>query len=172
MDGQVHVGDGVSVRAGIAVGDILQRQFTGSLRLGDRLAILKPEGLRPLEEFPQSGKLQALLLQRGDLLENTGDPLGEAADGGEVEQELRGGEALPQRQGDQIGVGHAVAQQGQHQVCRRGPEVDPFPPGQEATIEPKGVVPDLVQPGPQAKDADVLGVGAAGDGFLQILHGF
>ena len=171
MNGQIDVVKGVLLRLGVAEGHILQTDLAGGGQVpGQRLPVFKPEQLRVLPIFPHRGEVQALPVELVEHVQDAGDPLGEAAGGGEVEQELRRAHAAGQGEPQEVGVGCAVADEGQQQVGQVDPQVHRLPPAEKGPEQGHGLAPHVVYPGPQAEHADVLGVGAAGGGLADIAH--
>ena len=171
VDGQIDMAEGVRVRLGVPEGHVLQADLAGGGQVpGQRFSVLKPEGLRVVQKFPHHGDVQALPVELVEHVQNAGDPLGEAAGGGEVEQEFRGAHAAGQGEPQEVGVGRAVADQGQQQVGQVDPQVHRLPPAEKGAVQGHGLAPHLIHPWPQAEHADVLGVGAAGGGLADIAH--
>ena len=150
------MGDGVLFRLGIAVGDVFQRQ--GVVPLRQLLSAAEAEGLRPVQKLPQDGDVQALPVELCELVQKSRHPLGKAADRAKIEKKAGNAQFPFRRQGDEIDIGRAVAQQRQRQVDDVGPEVGLLPLGDPGPVEPQGVLPELHDPVPQAQDADILGV--------------
>ena len=127
-----------------------------ALGRGQGSALLEGKGLGPGEALPQGGKVEAVPVQLSGRGQNPRNPGGETAHGGKVKQELGGTEALAQGKGDEIGIGHAVVQQGQQDIDDVGPKVDTLGAVDKVVISPQRSIPQIVQPGLHAKDADIL----------------
>ena len=150
------MGDGILFRLGVAVGDVLQGQ--GVVPLRQLLSAAEAEGLRPVQKLPQDGDVQALPVELRELVQKSRHPLSKAADRPEIEEEAGDAQLPFRRQGDEIDIGRAVAQQRQPQVDDVGPEVGLLPFGDPGPVEPQGVLPELYDPVPQPQDADILGI--------------
>ena len=165
------MGEDVLFGPRVAVADVLQRDFVPlPVVLRERIAFSEVEGLRPVEELPDGGDVQALPVEGGEFAEDAGDPLGKAADRPEVEEEFRRGQPLGEGQPEEVGVGDAVPAEGEDQVDDVGPEVDLLLLFDKPAVKGGGFVPDRLQPVPQAEDADVLGKIPAGLGPPQVAH--
>ena len=140
--------------------------------LWQRRSLLKCKGLWPLQKLPQIGQFQALAVEGGNLLHDALHPLGKAADSGKVQQELGGGQSLGQGHPDEVGVGAAVAQQGEKGIHHMHPKIHPLPSGQKGLVGAHGTSPHLVQPGSQAEYPNILGIFPLGCHIFGIINGF
>ena len=161
----------VLFRAGVAERDVLQLNRVRLFGVGlERLAVLKAERLRRLQIGADAVDFQTEAVQLGKTRENAGYPSREAADRREVQQKFRGGEAVLQRQKQQVGVGSAAAQKGQRDVREVAQKVNALLAEQKVPEHAHRGGVNVAQPAPHAEDADILEHRVAAGFGIDIIH--
>ena len=154
-DGQIDVRKHIFFRARIAKGNVAQFQRACIARpeRGRRFTAFQRKrfGIRP--KFAYGGKLQALPVQRGEGRKDARDPCGEAADGRKVQQEFCHRQFARQGLRDEIGIGYAIARQGEQRIDGVGQKIAFAGARVEGMIGAPRAAKHLFNPGPHAENA-------------------
>ena len=134
---------------------MLQFQFVG-IRLGDRCAALKPEGLRVVQKFPHLGNVKAFLVQLLRRLQNAHDPSGEGGHRSKIQDKFRHAQGIPERHMEQIGIGDAVSRHGEQRFGNIRQQLNLLAAQQKIQIHIVDAIQQLVQPALQAENPDIL----------------